>query len=67
MKVIIRFPYKKEMEVKGSLTLAELLAKLELGFSSVLVMRDYKFLLNDPNCLLGEDDFIEIFPPLAGG
>lgn len=67
MKVITIYPNREERRIKGSMTLAELLTKLELDFSNVLVMRNCKVLLNDPNCFLNEDDLIEVFPPIAGG
>lgn len=65
MKVIIRFPYKKEMEIQGGRKLLELLEELGIDMKEVIVLKGYNILKESD--IVEENDTIEILPIILGG
>lgn len=65
MKVIIRNPIRREIEVEGRRQVRELLRELDLNPESVLVMRDHNMLTRDE--MLEAGDTIEILSAISGG
>lgn len=65
MKVIIRNPIRREIEVEGGRQVRELLRELDLNPESVLVMRDRNMLTRDE--MLEAGDTIEILSAISGG
>lgn len=64
MKVILRQP-RREIEVDGVKSVAELLRRLDVVAESVLVIRGDELLLPDER--LAEDDVVELRPVISGG
>lgn len=64
MKVLLRNP-KREIEVRGPISVVKLLNRLELNRESVLVIRSSELVPGD--ALLADDDTIEIRPVISGG
>jgi sulfur carrier protein len=64
VKVLLRNP-RREIEVKGPISVAKLLNRLELNRESVLVIRSNTLVPGDAN--LADDDEIEIRPVISGG
>jgi sulfur carrier protein len=64
MRVLLRNP-RRELEVRGPLTVAKLLNRLELNRESVLVIRSDTLVPGDAT--LADDDFVEIRPVISGG
>jgi sulfur carrier protein len=64
MKVVLRNP-RREVDVPAPITVAALLARLELNPESVLVIRGDSLVTRDAR--LGEADLIEIRPVISGG
>ena len=64
MKVLLRNP-KREVEVRGPISVVKLLNRLELNRESVLVIRSSELVPGD--ALLSDDDTIEIRPVISGG
>lgn len=64
MKVLLRNP-RREVEVRGPISVAKLLNRLELNRESVLVIRADTLVPGDAT--LADDDTIEIRPVISGG
>ena len=64
MKVLLRNP-RREVEVRGPMTVAALLARLELNPESVLVIVGDELVTRDAR--LGDDEAVEIRPVISGG
>ena len=64
MKVLLRNP-RREVEVRGPLTVLSLLERLELNPESVLVIVDDELVTRDAR--LADTDAVEIRPVISGG
>lgn len=64
MKVLLRNP-RREVEVRGPMTVAKLLARLELNPESVLVIQGDTLVAKDAR--LVDTDVVEIRPVISGG
>jgi sulfur carrier protein len=64
VKVLLRNP-RREVEVRGPLSVARLLERLELNPESVLVIRGDTLVTRDAS--LADADTIEIRPVMSGG
>lgn len=65
MKVILRHPQRREIELPGRRRVEELLRELHVHPDTVLVIRGRELLTRD--VVLREDDVIEIRPVISGG
>ena len=65
MKVVLRTPQKEIRELKGPLTVAEILAALEIDPDGVIVARGSELLTAD--ALVRDEDTIEIIRAISGG
>lgn len=64
MRVVLRNP-RRELELRGPMSVAKLLSELDLDRESVLVVRSDTLVPGD--AVLGDDDTIEIRPVISGG
>jgi sulfur carrier protein len=64
VKVLLRNP-RREVEVRGPMTVAALLDRLDVNPESVLVIVGDELVTRDAR--LGDDDAIEIRPVISGG
>lgn len=64
MKVLLRNP-RRELEIRGPMSVIKLLNKLELNRESVLVIRSSTLVPGDE--MLADEDTIEIRPVISGG
>ena len=64
MKVLLRNP-RREVEVRGPITVTSLLERLELNPESVLVIVDDELVTRDTR--LVDTDSVEIRPVISGG
>ena len=64
MKVLLRNP-RREVEVRGPITVISLLQRLELNPESVLVIVDDELVTRDAR--LADTDSVEIRPVTSGG
>ena len=64
MRVLLRNP-RRELDLAGPMSVAKLLAQLELNRESVLVVRGDTLVPGD--ALLADEDVIEIRPVISGG
>ena len=64
MKVLLRNP-RREVEVRGPITVTRLLERLELNPESVLVIVDDELVTRDAH--LADSDSVEIRPVISGG
>jgi len=64
MNVVLRNP-RRELQIPGPMTVAALLARLELVPESVLVIRGDTLVTHDAR--LTDDDDVEIRPVISGG
>jgi sulfur carrier protein len=64
VKVLLRNP-KRELELRGPLSVTKLLQQLEVNRESVLVIRDATLVPGD--AILADEDSIEIRPVISGG
>jgi sulfur carrier protein len=64
MRVLLRNP-RRELELTGPVTVAKLLARLDLNRESVLVVRGDTLVPGD--AVLADDDVVEIRPVISGG
>ena len=64
MKVILRNP-RREVEVAGNVTVAEVLRALDVIPETVLVIRDGELLMRTDT--VADDDTIELRPVISGG
>ena len=65
MKVIIRNPRRRELEVEGSRRVDALIKELDLNPEQVLVFRDDDLLTRD--VMIRNDDTVEIVSAISGG
>lgn len=64
--MIVRMHHpSREVELRGPMTVAKLLGRLELARESVLVIRNDELVPGDAT--LNDDDTIEIRPVISGG
>jgi sulfur carrier protein ThiS len=64
VKVLLRNP-RREVEVRGPITVTSLLQRLELNPESVLVIVDDELVTRDAR--LADTDAVEIRPVISGG
>jgi sulfur carrier protein len=64
MQVLLQYP-KREMEIKGPMTVLQLLKRLEVLPETVLVIRGNDLVTEDE--LLKDEDKVEIRPVISGG
>jgi sulfur carrier protein len=64
MRVLLRNP-RRELELPGPVTVAKLLAQLELNRESVLIVRGDTLVPGD--AVLADDDVVEVRPVISGG
>ena len=65
MKVIIRNPVRREIEVSGSRRVGQLLQELDLNAEAHIVIRKQELLTTDD--LLSSEDEIEVLSAISGG
>jgi len=65
VKVVLRTPQKEVREIAGPLTVAEVLAALEIDPDGVIVARGTELLTMD--ALVRDEDEIEIIRAISGG
>jgi len=65
MKVIIRNPVRREIQITGQRRVDKLLEELNFNPEQVLVIRDNELLTRD--IIVNEDDTIEILRAISGG
>ena len=65
MKVVLRTPQREERELEGRMTVAEVLAALDIEPEGVIVARGGELLTAD--ALVGDDDEIEVIRAISGG
>jgi sulfur carrier protein len=64
MKVLLRNP-RRELEIKGPMSVNVLIGRLELNRESVLVIRGDELVAGD--AMLDDADTVEIRPVISGG
>ncbi len=64
MKILLRNP-RREVELRGPLSVVALLQRLELSREAVLVIRGDELVPGDAR--LEDDDVVEIRPVISGG
>lgn len=65
MKVIIRNPRRRELELEGSRRVDALIKELDLNPEQVLVIRDDDLLTRDE--MIRNEDTVEILSAISGG
>ena len=65
MKVIIRNPVRREIQITGQRRVDKLLDELNFNPEQVLVIRDNELLTRD--IIVNEDDTVEILRAISGG
>lgn len=65
MKVIIRNPRRRELEIEGRRQVRDILRQLDLNPESVLVIRDGNMITRDE--MVEAADTIEILTAISGG
>jgi sulfur carrier protein ThiS len=65
MKVIIRNPRRRELELEGSRRVDALIRELDLNPEQVLVIRDDDLLTRD--VMIHNEDTVEIVSAISGG
>jgi sulfur carrier protein len=65
MKVIIRNPRRRELELEGSRRVDALIRELDLNPEQVLVIRDDDLLTRD--VMIRNEDIVEIVSAISGG
>ncbi|MFN4070986.1 MAG: sulfur carrier protein TtuB [Thermus caldifontis] len=65
MKVVLRLPERKEVEVKGDRPLKEVLLELGLNPETVVVIRGEELLTLDER--VGEGETLEVLSAISGG
>ena len=65
MKVTIRNPIRRELEIDGSLKVHQLLAQLDLNPESHIVIRNEELLTSQD--IIRDDEVIEIVSAISGG
>jgi len=64
VKVLLRNP-RREVELRGPISVTKLLSRLDLNRESVLVIRDATLVPGD--AMLADTDAVEIRPVISGG
>jgi sulfur carrier protein len=64
MRVLLRNP-RRELDVRGPVTVSKLLAQLDINRESVLVVRGDTLVPGD--ALLDDEDVVEVRPVISGG
>jgi sulfur carrier protein len=64
MKIVLRNP-RREVEVRGPMSVAKLLGQLEVHRDTVLVIRGDTLVPGD--AMLADEDVVEIRPVISGG
>jgi sulfur carrier protein len=65
MKITIRNPVRREVELQGRRKVAQLLKDLNLSPESHIVIRNRELLTSDE--LINDDDCVEILSAISGG
>ncbi|MDM7324675.1 MAG: MoaD/ThiS family protein [Thermus sp.] len=65
MKVVLRLPERREVEVKGDRPLKEVLAELGVNPETVVVVRGEELLTLEER--VGEGDTLEVLSAISGG
>lgn len=65
MKVILRGPVRREVEVAGGRTLSQIARELNLNPEAHIFVRDGTILTRDE--FVSDSDVIEVFPAISGG
>ena len=65
MKVVVRYPKRREVEVDGRRKLRDILKELNLNPETVIAVRGSTLLTSDT--FLKEDDTIEVISAISGG
>ncbi len=65
MKVIVRYPKRQELELKGARRVRDILKELNINPEAVLVIRGDSLVTGDT--VVGDDDVIEVRPVMSGG
>ncbi len=65
MKIIIRNPIRREIELQGKRKVAQLLKDLNLSPESHIVIRNRELLTSDE--LIGNEELVEILSAISGG
>jgi len=65
VKVILRGPERREIEVAGGRTLSQIARDLNLNPEAHIFVRDKTILTRDE--FIGDNDVIEVFPAISGG
>uniref|UniRef100_A0A7C6A0I0 Thiamine biosynthesis protein ThiS n=1 Tax=Thermus tengchongensis TaxID=1214928 RepID=A0A7C6A0I0_9DEIN len=65
MKLVLRLPERKEVEVKGDRPLKEILLELGLNPETVVVIRGEELLTPDER--VGEGETLEVLSAISGG
>ncbi|UZX15398.1 MoaD/ThiS family protein [Thermus sp. PS18] len=65
MKLVLRLPERKEVEVKGDRPLKEILLELGLNPETVVVIRGEELLTLDER--VGEGETLEVLSAVSGG
>ncbi len=65
MKVILRTPQKEECELKGPLTVRELLERLDIDPEGVIVARGRELLT--PDARVEDGETVEVIRAISGG
>jgi sulfur carrier protein len=65
MRVIIRNPVRRELEVKGKRRVEQLLKELGLNPEVFIVIRGQELLTRDD--LIGDEDTVELLSAISGG
>ncbi|MEN2982355.1 MAG: MoaD/ThiS family protein [Thermus sp.] len=65
MKVILRLPERREVEVRGNRPLREVLLELGLNPETVVAVRGEELLTLDAR--VGEEDTLEVLSAISGG
>jgi sulfur carrier protein ThiS len=65
MKIIIRNPVRKEIELQGKRKVTQLLKDLNLSPESHIVIRNRELLTSDE--FINDDDRVEILSAISGG
>lgn len=65
MKLVLRLPERKEVEVKGDRPLKEILLELGLNPETVVVIRGEELLTLDER--VGEGETLEVLSAISGG
>ncbi|GAA6756107.1 thiamine biosynthesis protein ThiS [Thermus sp. 2.9] len=65
MKVVLRLPERKEVEVRGNRPLKEVLLELGLNPETVVAIREEELLTLDQ--VVGDEERIEVLSAISGG